>query len=156
MRKLFISIILILLITSGCGFKISNQSDKVNFYISEISSKGEKKINYKLKNILLFQFNNEKEKPISLRLDTKKIKSVKEKNIKNEITKYQIDISVKINVINELNENMREINIIESGHYNITSQHYKTLNNEKKLIDLLTDSLSDKITEELILILNDI
>ena len=59
MRKLFISIILILLITSGCGFKISSQSDKVNFYISEISSKGEKKINYKLKNILLFQFNNE-------------------------------------------------------------------------------------------------
>ena len=52
MRKLFINIILILLITSGCGFKISSQSDKVNFYISEISSKGEKKINYKLKNIL--------------------------------------------------------------------------------------------------------
>lgn len=152
MRKLFISIILILLITSGCGFKISSQSDKVNFYISEISSKGEKKINYKLKNILLFQFNNEKEKPISLRLDTKKIKSVKEKNIKNEITKYRLSllVDVKFNSINKTNEGQFSVN--KGGDYNVASQYSQTLNNEKKLIDLLANELADEILERLRLV----
>ena len=154
MKKISLYLILLIFV-SNCGFKVVDMSEQNNFSITNIETAGESKINYIIKNNLLKSTRKDINE-INIKLETEKIRSIKEKNIKNEITKYQIDISVKINVINELNENMREINIIESGHYNITSQHYKTLNNEKKLIDLLTDSLSDKITEELILILNDI
>ena len=45
-----ISILLTLVLISNCGFKVVNFSEVNNFNISEISSSGNTKINYIIKN----------------------------------------------------------------------------------------------------------
>ena len=44
-----------------------------------------------------------------------------------------------------------EFVVEEEGDYVVENQHTETLNNEKKLIELLTDSLVNQIFTELVL-----
>ena len=142
----------IVLIASSCGFKVVNIADLNNFNIAEITTDGDKRINYKIKNRLLFNSNNNEENQIVVNLFTKKNKAIKEKNIKNEITKYRLSllVDVKFNSINKTNEGQFSVN--KGGDYNVASQYSQTLNNEKKLIDLLANELADEILERLRLV----
>ena len=89
MRVIIYSIIFLIL--AGCGFKIVNQSENQRYKINEIEFKGENRVNYFIKNKLLKKTNNESlNNEITLLVTTKKSKIIKEKNIKNEITKYEI------------------------------------------------------------------
>jgi len=155
MKKLFITI-LIMLTTFSCGFKVVNQSNLIDFSISEIKTTGDKRINYKLKNKLFFMLADNGKRLITLNLDTQKNKNVKERNIKNEITKYQIIITVNIKLEDDVSKNMKPFTITENGDYIVATQHSQTLNNEKRLIELLSDRLAEKILEELLNIMNDI
>ena len=149
MKKKVLQIAILILVTS-CGFKVINQSDLLNFYISDIESYGSKRINYKIKNKLLIINQDDNKKEIKLILNTKKTKKIKEKNIKNEITKYQLTISVKVKVKSSKNREGQLFTKEKSGFYNTGKKYSTTLNNEKKLIELLTSSLSDEIFDELI------
>ena len=52
MKRLISTIIFIII--SGCGFKIVNVSELNNFSIINISSSGDKRINYIIKNNILY------------------------------------------------------------------------------------------------------
>ena len=75
--KIFFITILMIIITS-CGFNIVEHSDRSTFDIAEIKTSGNNKINYKIKNKILFGSSKNDKKLISLNLDSKKSKSVKE------------------------------------------------------------------------------
>ena len=92
-------------------------------------------------------------KLFTIYLNTKKTKTVKEKNIKNEITKYLININIEVK-FEEINKNVSgSFSVNKSGDYNVGSQYSQTLNNEK-LTELLTDKLSEEILDELGIRLN--
>ena len=81
---------------------------------------------------------------------------MKEKNIKNEITKYEIKISVKVK-INEIGKtNIQEFTVDANGQFLVKNLYTQTINNEKRLIDLLTDKIADKIFYEISDRVNDI
>ena len=42
--KVLIKSIIFLILAYGCGFKIVNQSELINFYISQIEATGDKKL----------------------------------------------------------------------------------------------------------------
>ena len=46
MKKKFIQILIVLLITTSCGFKVYNQADLIKYSIEEIRTTGDKRINY--------------------------------------------------------------------------------------------------------------
>ena len=102
MKKKVLQIAILIFVTS-CGFKVINQSDLLNFHISDIESYGSKRINYKIKNKLLIINQDDDKKEIKLILNTKKTKTIKEKNIKNEITKYQITFNINVSIKDENN-----------------------------------------------------
>ena len=79
MIKNKIIIVSFFIFLASCGFKVVDRNELLNFYISEITTSGDKRINYKIKNKLSHFDNINKEKNIKLELKTKKIKSVKEK-----------------------------------------------------------------------------
>ena len=79
MPKNIIILILLIILTSACGFKIANYSEINNFTIKKIESSGENKINYKLKNKIQAISNYSGEKNIYLNFITKSKKSIKEK-----------------------------------------------------------------------------
>ena len=93
---------------------------------------------------------------LNINIETKKIKEVKEKNIKNEITKYQITLISEINFISTVKNKKTIFNLDAKGDYLVADNYSKTLNNEKRLIDNLVENLSEKIVSEINLKLNDI
>lgn len=154
MNKLF-SIILFIVI-SGCGFKIVDLSKANNFSVIDINANGDKKINYIIKNNILYASKKNKAKQITININTKKDKIIKEKNIKNEITKYEIKIITDV-IFSEITKNdSYNFTVTKNGSYDIASQNSETRNNEKKLISVLSDSLADEILKEIRLKLNDI
>ncbi len=155
MKKIIFQILIVFLITTGCGFKVYNQADLINFSIEEIRTSGDSRINYSLKNNILSSLNNDYKKKIILIIQTKKSKTIKEKNIKNEITKYQISINAIVK-IESADYNIEQFIIQEKGDYNISTQHSQSINAEKKLVRQLSKNLGDKILEELLFRLNDI
>ena len=86
------SLFIILIFVTGCGFKIENNIKKNNFSIKEIQTSGDNRINFKIKNYLLSNSKKNATNSINLSLKTKKTKTIKEKNINNEITKYEVNI----------------------------------------------------------------
>ena len=154
MRVIIYSIIF--LIVSGCGFKIINQSENQRYKINEIEFKGEKRINYFIQNKLLKKYNNENlDNEIALIVNTEKSKIIKEKNIKNEITKYDISITSTI-VAKSPENNTYKFSVSSNGDYTVSEQNSITINNEKKLIKILSQDIADKIITELDLRINDL
>jgi len=147
---------LFLFATTNCGFKVINETEKNKFSIQEIKTSGDKRINFKIKNNLLNYSNKDNQNILLIDLSARKTKNIKEKNIKNEITKYEIalDIDISFNLINT--DTNYKINLSNKGDYLVADNYSATLNNEKKLINDLIENISEKILKKISLILNDI
>ena len=149
-----ITIAISLILLTGCGFKVIDKRELLNFNIKEISTNGDKRINFELKNKLSDYNDTNSSKVIKIELDTKKTKSIKEKNISNEITKYQIKVIVNVKLIKTDNTNNLEFTIEREGDYIVADKFSQTLNNEKKIIRNITEKISESIIGEIINKLN--
>ena len=147
MKKLIA--ILLTLVLTGCGFKVVQNSSFNNFSISDIITEGDKRINFSLKNKLSSASSESVNKLIQISLETKKDKQVKERNIKNEITKYQIKITVNVTCTEISNGSEFEFSKSKKGDYTVSEQYSRTLSNEKKLIELLINNIANQILDEL-------
>ena len=145
-----------LIIIYGCGFKFVDKSKLINFKIDTIVTSGEKRLNYKIKNKVLLSSNDQSNRRIQIDLKSERKKSVKEKNIRNEITKYEVMVVTKIIVTEINNLEKKEFSISKFGDYVVADQYSKTLNNERKLLDILTNKISEAIIEKLTQNLNDL
>lgn len=155
--KTFLIIILSLGLLSSCGYKVLDKSSLANFNIIEFNSTGDNKINFFIKNKLKNKItNNKEENEIIIDLQTVKTKNIKDKNINNQITKYEIIVVSTIKV-NFINKNISEIiQISSSGNYDIVSSQAKTINNQDNLERFLAEKISEKILNKLIILINDL
>ena len=150
MKLIFPHILIILITLSNCGFKVIKQSTDANLNISKIVSEGDRRIGYQIKNKLAFYSQENSSNLSELNLEIIKEKKIKEKNIKNEITKYELQIKINIKHYKPLSGTVNTFSLIESQSYTVDKQHSQTLNNEKKVINLLTDKLFDQIILKLL------
>jgi outer membrane lipopolysaccharide assembly protein LptE/RlpB len=148
-------LIFLFFIISNCGYKILDNLETNNFNIKEISTSGDKRVNFKIKNSLIVDSSKNRTNNLIIELDTKKIKKIKEKNIKNEITKYKISLisNIKLNFLEKNQEH--KFSITSSGDYLAANKYSTTIKNEKRLIEDLTNDLSNKIKNKINLITND-
>ena len=151
MKKIrkFISSFVLTLMLVGCGYKVIDKSQGNSYKITEITFSGEKKINHKIKNKLLFSSSKSSENEFIIELNTKKTRSIKEKNINNEVTKYKLVIKAEIiyNLLGSTNKGSFDIQ--RSGDYKVSSQRIGTLNNEKKMSENLSDQIFKQISVQL-------
>ena len=145
MKKVLI--IISFLLISSCGFKVINLSNE-NFSVVQINTTGDKRINYLIKNNFLINSDSNK-KQVIINLNSNKNKSIKEKNIKNEITKYTITITSAVTIQNLDGGKQFDFNITETGAYDVGTQNSITRNNEKNLINLLANEIADEILLEI-------
>ena len=155
-KKFLFSILIIFFFTNNCGFKIVKKSEIYNFDINKIVTTGDNRINFKIKNNLMFNSKKSEKKFVDIYLDTKKSKKVKEKNINNEITKYQITITSSIKVKELINGNVISFIIVKTGDYSVANQYSQTLTNEKKLVEVLTNDITDDILDKIAIKLDDL
>ena len=154
--KKIILIIFLLISINNCGFKIAEKKTLRGYFISEINASGEGRINYKIKNLLNANSTDNALKKLKITLNTNKEKKIKEKNINNEIKKYQMNITTKVKFKDDLQKLSGDFTINVSGEYMVLEKHIQTINNEKKLQKNLADEIADKIIEELSDKLNDL
>lgn len=146
--KLILTLLLSMILLNGCGYKVLNKSNG-NYNIIEITESGETRINYKIKNQILFESSKESPNILKLNIKTNKQKQVRDKNIKNEITSYILTISTQVSYLG-IGESIKgEFTINQSGSYEVSSQRINTLNNEKSLTETLTNNIIEKIKSEL-------
>tara|TARA_B100001559_G_C16382490_1_gene567259 strand:- start:542 stop:1003 length:462 start_codon:yes stop_codon:yes gene_type:complete len=151
--KIFSLFFLTFFLTS-CGFKVINNFEFQNFYINQINTSGDNKVGFNLKNKLSLKTKDINKKKIDLDIDIDKNKTVKEKNSNNEITKYLVTINLKI-IVKEENKDNITINLSQKIDYNVSSQYSQSINNEANAVKSLTNTLAEKIIEEISLIKND-
>ena len=155
MKYKFFIIIFLFFSLNGCGFKLKNLNN--NYNITDLQTSGDKKINYKIKNKILNSSRESGENLITISIDTKKQKIIKEKNISNQITKYEIKIisSVELQILGDKNTT-NKFTILKSGDYNVSSKYSNTLITEKSLVDTLVNDIIEDILENITSELNDL
>ena len=153
--KRILSIIILIFLTS-CGFKVVNVSEQNNFTIINLSSEGDKRINYIIKNRIQSGSREDSANRIVVDLITTKKKNVKEKNIKNEVTKYEILITINVKFSSEDNEKKYEFTKKSKNDYSVSTQFSQTRNNEKRMTELLSEKLAEEILTEIRKKINDI
>ena len=141
-RLFFLKNIIIIFLVTSCGFKVVNQSEIIDFNIDNITTSGDRRISYIIKNNLLPYSKSDGKKIINVEIEINKNKSIKEKNIKNEITKFEISIDA---IVQYRSEKTGRFQISKQGDFNVSSQYSQTLNNEKKLIEILSERLAESI-----------
>ena len=140
----------------SCGFKVVDQNYLGNYKITDINVVGDNRISYILKNKLKSsKTTNQNLKEIKIKINIDKNKTIKEKNVQNQITKYLIQIKAEVDYTVE---NLLEGNFIisESGEFNIADRHTQTLENEKQLLKILIINIEEKIIDNLRSKINDI
>ncbi len=157
MRNIIIkySLVFLFIVLSSCGFKVLDNLES-NFSIREINTSGDKRINFKIKNDLIIDYSNNSTNNLILTLDTKKTKRIKEKNIKNEISKYEVTIVCSIELAFLEKNTKHKFTVSSNGDYLAADKYSTTIQNEKRLIEDLTNDLSDKIKNKINLISNDL
>ena len=155
MKLKIISFFLLIFLLNNCGFKIIDQSELYNFQIDEIDASGDKYISYKLKNKILSRVGKSENTLLSLDLNIEKIKTIKEKNIKNEIVEYAIYIKVNVNFKESKNNLDGNFKITNTKGYTVSKKYSETLNNEMRIINVMTQKIAEDIIKELSLRVND-
>ena len=155
MKKIILIIFLIITL-NNCGFKIAKNKELRGYLISEINTYGEGRINYQIKNLLNIKSKTNSEKKLKITINTNEEKKVKEKNINNEITKYQMNITTKVNFEDISQKVLGDFTINASGEYRVLENHIQTINNKKKLQKNLAGEIANRIIKELSNKLNDL
>ena len=154
MTKKSTLVIVIFFFLIGCGFKAVDQNYFKGFDIVP-NIKGDDRIVYLLSNSLRKNSEGNTDK-ILINAEVKKNKNIKEKNIKNQITKYEITISISTTYI-ILNENKTgSFRIEKKGFFDVNDKHSVTLTNEKKMVKNLVQQISEQILNNLQLKINDL
>ena len=152
MKFKLVCAIFCLIVLSSCGFKLAQNT--YDFSIVNINTSGDKNISYLLKNRLNFGSKGNTNR-LEINIFAEKLKTIKEKNIANQITKYEIKIVSKIEYKTLPNGVLNEFTISKFGDFSVTSEHLNTLNNEKKLVEVLINDIIEEILFNLSIKLDD-
>lgn len=150
------SIITLIFLLTSCGFKVIDYSKLNNFKIESIETNGENSINYRLKNKIKVISDEQSNNLVKLTIFSRKINNIKEKNIKNEITKYELEIITKVSyeVLNNNIQKSFKINV--TGDYPVGQKYSTTIKNQANTIGTLTDEVAIIIKRKLSQSLNDL
>ena len=142
---------------ASCGFEPIRFNNINNVSVAEITSTGHQNIYFKLANYLKQVLGFKKDNPIKIKinLETNQDKTIKEKNNKNEITKYTIIVTTKVH-ITFLNEgNKLNFDIIKKNQYQVDDQFSITSANERESLNQIIKNLSEEIFQTILMKIND-
>jgi len=151
MKKL-IFIVIALFMLNNCGYTPINSSKNNNFYI-EISQKDRNKLNSKIENNIKKHSNQNSEKTIKLEISSNKKINVTSKDSKGDPSKFQMTITLNINILSKNNYKINKTKSFFSNfNYNNNSNKFSLKQYEKEIEDILIN----KITEESIMYLSEL
>ena len=129
----------------GCGYQPILKENQ-NFSVSKFNLEGNKRISGLLKNNLI----NSKDSlnVIELNIKSEKKTAVSNKNQSGKILTYSITLTFEIAASNNKNVLFTKV-FTKSQNYSASDVHSDTLNNEKKVVESLIESIASELQIEL-------
>tara|TARA_B100000886_G_scaffold336695_1_gene295960 strand:+ start:624 stop:1082 length:459 start_codon:yes stop_codon:yes gene_type:complete len=147
--KSLVSIILLSLILTNCGFKPIYSSKGSNFKVLDIKNKNENKNSFFIEKVIMSLSNENAEKNIKLEIDYKKSITTILKDSKGDPSKKKLSVNVIIIVKNERDNILVNQSFNEDFSYDIQSDKFEMTQYEENI----TDNLNSKITNDIIFLL---
>lgn len=157
MKYITLKIIVLIFLFSSCGFKTYDNSFSNRIKITNIKTEGESRINLKIKDKLIKKSDKTNNNEVNLSIKTSQKKSVSEKNNKNKITKYEINIIAEIK-FEEIGGQKKEgqFSVDKKREFYVGDNNLANFDTEKREIEILTDIIVKEIYLALLLRFNDI
>ena len=150
MRYFKFSIILMLIITSyfiwGCGYQPILNEENQKFSISQFNLEGNKRLSGLLKNNLIVVKKNKNSLVLNIKSEKKNV--VANKSQTGKVLSYALTLSFEISASKNKNIIYSKV-FTKTQNYNAADVHSGTLNNEKKLVETLIESIANELLIEL-------
>ena len=147
--KFLISIVILSIILTNCGFKPIYGSKNSNFEIIEIINENENKNSFTIEKMVMALSNQEAEKKVKLEMDYKQTFSTILKDNKGDPSKKKLSISVNLIVKNEKDNVLTNKNFREEFSYDVQSDKFNMAQYE----DNITNNLNNEISNDIIFLL---
>ena len=147
--KNFISIIILSIMLTNCGFKPIYGSKSTNFEIIEFKNKNENKNSFTIEQMIMSISNQEAKRKIKLEIDYKKAISTVLKDSKGNPSKNKLSINVDLKVKNERDNVLVIKSFNEEFNYDVQSNKF----NMSQYVNNLIDNLNNKISDDIIFLL---
>mgnify|MGYP001293677759 FL=1 len=142
-------ILISLVLLTSCGFKKANQISNEKFTIAEVEITGEKRLGNMIKNEVMLSSGKNSVNLLYLDIDVAKNKRVKERDEKNKITKYEIELITSVAISNNKNGDKSDYNFSNVSEYVVKENYSDTLKNEKTALNTLIKRTSSDINRNL-------
>ena len=147
--KSFISIIILSIMLTGCGFKPIYSSKNSNFEIVEIINKKKNKNSFAIEEMIASHSNQDAVKKIKLELNYEQTFTTILKDNKGDPSKKKLSIAVSLVVKNEQDNVLISKNFSEEFSYDVQSNKFNMAQYE----DSVTGNLNNKISNDIIFLL---
>ena len=147
--KFLISIVILSIILTNCGFKPIYGSKNSNFEIIEIINENENKNSFTIEKMVMALSNQEAEKKVKLEMDYKQTFSTILKDNKGDPSKKKLSISVNLIVKNEKNKVLTNKKFREEFSYDVQSDKFNMAQYE----DNIADNLNNKVSNDILFLL---
>ena len=129
--NLFIITILSILFAISCSYQKMNSIDQKKFHIQEFEVSGDARDSFLIQKKIQRFSNKDSNNKIKILIELEKSKTIKEKNIQNKVTKYNLSLTANVKII-ELNST-KEIERSFKGNqaYSVDDSYSSTVNNSK-------------------------
>ena len=147
--KSLISIIILSLILTNCGFKPIYNSKNSNFEITDIKNKNENKNSFSIENMIMSLSNKNAKNKVKLEIDYRQSISTILKDSKGDPSKKKISINVILEVKNDKENILLNQSFNEEFSYVVQSDKFGMSQYEENI----TDNLNNKISNDIIFLL---
>jgi outer membrane lipopolysaccharide assembly protein LptE/RlpB len=149
LKKIIFPVLFLFL--SSCGFEAIHSKKNVvnyNFFISELTTNGNRDVNIKIREKLINYILNEQGKGLILKIssDTKKVVVTKDSAGDPTSFKYTVIIDIEVMMKNDLKTYYQ---IVESFNYNNTTNKFDLKRYEREIINNLAEIVSQKLIYKL-------
>ena len=143
--KSLISIIVLSLTLTNCGFKPIYSSKNSNFEIIEILNKNKNKNSFEIEKMIKALSNQEASKKVKLEIDYKQSMETILKDRKGDPSQKKISITVNLKVKNDRDNILANKNFYEEFNYNVQSDKFSMGQYEDNIINNLNNKISNDV-----------
>ena len=143
--KSLISIIILSLILTNCGFKPLYYSNNSNFEVIDIKNKNENKNSFFIEKVIMSLSNKDAKNKVKLEIDYEQSISTILKDSKGDPSKKKLSIGVNIKVKNDKNNILVNQRFNEEFSYDVQSDKFNMAQYEENIADNLNSKISNDI-----------
>ena len=143
--KFLISIIILSLALTNCGFKPIYSSKNSSFEVIEILNKNKNKNSFEIEKIIMTLSNQEAARKVKLEMDYKQSMETILKDNKGDPSKKKLSISVNLIVKNDNDNVLTNKSFSEEFNYVVQSDKFSMTQYEDNIVKNLNNKISNDI-----------